>query len=637
MPSLQNLIKSKFIFRSIFFIDYLSLFFSYVLSYFFVYHTVLNIFNASHLAYFCLSFSMPAAFWYLGVYKALTRYIGKHILVLLAKVVLVYILCATLMLLMVGQLGDFDLVFLQSIFFLILALVSRIGIASYVPSFVGYGVSQLEKKNILIYGAGVAGMQLTAVLPKKQGYEIKGFLDDDESLGGRAIDRMPIFHPKDLERLIKDLRIDEIYLAIPMASSRQYREILARLSSLEVKISTLPKLSDIPAGKVSYKDIKKVNIEDLLLRSAVEPNENLLTHNVSGKVILVTGAGGSVGGEICRQIIKLRAKKILMLDSSEYSLFLIFNELKKYQSIHKTDAEIVPILGSVAFASEIDSIINTWRPETVFHAAAYKHVTMVESNLTSGVRNNVWGTLFTAIAAKKYAVKNFILISTDKAVRPTSAMGASKRISEMVLQAMTFDGKRVEGGTCFSMVRFGNVLGSSGSVVPLFQKQINEGGPITLSHNDVTRYFMTMHEAAQLVIQASSLAKGGDVFLLDMGEPVKIRDLAEKMILLSGLHLKNEIHSDGDIEIVVTGLAPGEKLYEEMLIRNAPLKTAHSKIMRAEEDFIELENLELGLKELEYALQTSDPETIKTALKKLVQDYAPSKLDGDYLQAEVTA
>lgn len=615
--------SAKLEFRLFLLSDIVGIAFAYFLSHYFIFGSFRCAFEHVNLIVFGIYLSIVILFKKGGIYKPLTNSIGKQTLIHIAETIFAFTAVFTLFLHVFSQSDLVQQVILQSIIFLAWVFIVRMMCTSYVQSFFGRNAPRSMQKNILIYGAGIAGMQLSAVLPKNHGYCIKGFIDDDSALKNRMIDRVPIFEAKAIGELVNRLNINEIYLAIPTAPTGRYREILAHVSQFNVEVSTLPKLNKISSGKVSFKDIKKVKIEDLLLRNAVAPDEKLMTKNVSGKTVLVTGAGGSVGSEICRQILKIGAKKILLFDSSEYALYLVLNELKKNRSNNRLDTDIIPILGSVSIDREISYVMSTWRPDIVFHAAAYKHVTMVESNIVAGIRNNVWGTLFTAHAAKANNVENFVLISTDKAVRPTSAMGASKRISEMILQALAFKERQNCSNTRFSMVRFGNVLGSSGSVVPLFQRQINDGGPITLSHNDVTRYFMTMHEAAQLVIQASSLANGGDLFLLDMGEPVKIRSLAEKMIQMSGLKIKDDNNPNGDIEIVVVGLANGEKLYEEMLIRDNPIATSHPRILRAEEDFIDLEELEMGLNSLERALENTDPLLIRAALQKLVTNYSP--------------
>ncbi|QWD76443.1 polysaccharide biosynthesis protein [Polynucleobacter sp. MWH-UH24A] len=493
----------------------------------------------------------------------------------------------------------------------------------------------------LIYGAGSAGRQLASVLTNNKEFLIKGFIDDDVHLQGRSINGITVYRNSNLQDLIRRLGITDVFLAIPSVSQDRRREIIASLNGFSVRVRTLPSLIDLASGRVRISDLHDLDMNDLLGRVAVNPDIELLEKNIRGQVILVTGAGGSIGSELCRQIINFSPKTIVLLDSSEHSLYLIYEELKRKLTSLKNDLSnensnesavldltslprLEPCLASVRDSNLLLNIFKTYQPFIVFHAAAYKHVTLVEDNPSEGIRNNVFGTLACAQASLECGVPNFVLVSTDKAVRPTNIMGASKRIAELVLQAMQncapIDGHK----TKFSMVRFGNVLGSSGSVAPLFNAQIAAGGPVTLTHPDVTRYFMTIPEAAQLVIQASSMATGGDVFVLDMGEPVRIYDLAVNMIYLSGHLVKDESHPQGNIEIKVIGLRPGEKLYEELLIGDNPQPTAHPKIMKAHEDFLPWDELQQELERLKLALDSSDSELIRDMLKKLVPGYKPN-------------
>lgn len=413
---------------------------------------------------------------------------------------------------------------------------------------------------------------------------------------------------------------------------------------------TLPSVTDLAQGKVSISDLHELDIDDLLGREPVAPNHILLAKNITGKVVLVTGAGGSIGSELCRQILAANPAKLLLIEQSEFALYAIHQELEeKLAGLDvATPPVLVPLLASVQDDDRMREIMSTWHPHTVYHAAAYKHVPLVEHNPAAGIKNNVLGTLRTAQAALDAGVSDFVLISTDKAVRPTNVMGASKRLAEMALQALAASqsatqavagGKVGTGGTKFSMVRFGNVLGSSGSVVPKFRQQIRDGGPITLTHPEVTRYFMTIPEAAQLVIQAGAMAKGGDVFVLDMGQPVKIMDLARRMVELSGLTVKDEQHPEGDIEIAVTGLRPGEKLYEELLIGDNPKPTVHPRIMKAHEEFIPWAEFEAKLTALEMALNVNDVGVIRLMMQQLVAGYIPSDdiVDWVYLEQEAEA
>jgi FlaA1/EpsC-like NDP-sugar epimerase len=574
------------------------------------------------------AFVMLAVFYYFGIYRLLNRYLGNTGFYLIAKGVFVTISFLLLILVICNMFNFIPLTLFAGIILLNFCIGSRILMGAYYlkTKYVNEN-SNGNNKNILIYGAGEAGIQISHNFPRDRGIILKGYLDDDLQLHDLNINGIKIYDPKKLPDLISSLQIDEIYVALPSVDANRYHEIISFLNTFPVHIKTLPKLNDIPKGRVRFDDAKEVNVEDLLLRPAVTPDPFLLSKNITRKIVLVTGAGGSIGSEICKQVVALNPKKIILVDHSEYNLYSIYRSLNNQLSQNKCNHfDLIPLLTSVLDKDAVNKIMSVWKPDTVFHAAAYKHVMMVESNLAVGIRNNIWGTLFTAQAAYLNQVKNFILISTDKAVRPTSAMGASKRISELILQAFAMPEYQsfISHQTCFSMVRFGNVLGSSGSVVPLFQEQIKAGGPITLRHREITRFFMTINEAAQLVIQASALSHGGDVFLLDMGQPIKIYDLAKKMVELSGFTIKDNSNPNGDIEILVTGLGAGEKLYEEVLIKNEPLKTVHPKIMKGLEVGIEWSRLERSLTILDNALNQYDPNQIYDSLLALVPNYLPT-------------
>ncbi len=458
--------------------------------------------------------------------------------------------------------------------------------------------------------------------------QVIGFLDDDDRLHNHILNGKPIYNPADLINLTSALKIKYVFLSIPSLSRKRRNEILSHLRLARVAIRTLPNLADLAEGKITIDDLRELDIDDLLGREPVMPDQTLLSKNVRNKVVMVTGAGGSVGSEICRQILSLGPCKLLLIDQSEFGLFEIHQELEKKQK--NLDVNIVPLLASVQDYKRMSEIMSTWHPETIYHAAAYKHVPLVEHNPTEGIKNNVLGTLRMAQAAAENCVANFVLISTDKAVRPTNIMGASKRLAELVLQALAANIQGIK----FSMVRFGNVLGSSGSVVPKFRQQIRDGGPITLTHPEVTRYFMNIQEAAQLVIQAGAMAKGGEVFVLDMGQSVKIIDLAQRMIELSGLTVKDEQNPRGEIEIIVTGLRPGEKLYEELLIGDNPKSTTHSHIMIACEEFIPWTQLKTDLKALEMALNLNNVGEIRHIMQRLVVGYIPSDMIADWVYME---
>ena len=484
---------------------------------------------------------------------------------------------------------------------------------------------------VLIYGAGSVGRQLAVAMSHSHELQIVGFLDDDDRLHGHVLNGLPIYNPEDLPALVDSQAIRDVLLAMPSISRRRRNEIIESIRPIKVSVRTLPALGELAQGKVSMADLRELDIDDLLGREVVAPNTILLGKNVSGRVVLVTGAGGSIGSELCRQIARLHPATLLIVEHSEYALYQIHQELEPL--FVEAESRLVPLLASVRDVERMHGIMATWRPDTVYHAAAYKHVPLVEHNPCEGVRNNVFGTLVTAQAARTNGVADFVLISTDKAVRPTNIMGASKRLAEMTLQALAAQG----GGTKFTMVRFGNVLGSSGSVVPLFRRQIREGGPVTLTHPEINRFFMTIPEAAQLVIQAGAMARGGDVFVLDMGQPVRIIDLARRMIELSGLEVRDEANPDGEIEIAITGLRPGEKLYEELLIGDNPQPTSHPRIMKANEDFLPWARLETKLDALAQAIDSSDVATLRLLLEQLVVGYTPSGDIVDWVHLESEA
>ena len=432
--------------------------------------------------------------------------------------------------------------------------------------------------------------------------------------------------------MVQNKNIDSILLALPSIGRQRRNEIINQLKNVGASVRTLPSLNDFAIGNISFSDVRDLEIEDLLGREPVVPDSSLLQKNIKNMCVMITGAGGSIGGELCRQILKSEPSLMLLVEQSEYSLYSIHQELEK--GAEKLGIQLVPVLASVSNESSMQRVMSIWKPNTVYHAAAYKHVPLVEHNIIEGVRNNVFGTLVSAKAAIENKVSNFVLVSTDKAVRPTNIMGASKGLSEMVLQALAAENPSVN----LSMVRFGNVLGSSGSVVPKFRKQIREGGPVTITHPEITRFFMTIPEASQLVIQAGAMANGGDVFVLDMGVPVKIIDLARRIIELSGLSLKDELNPQGDIEIEIIGLRPGEKLFEELLIGNSPEITAHTRIMKAHEAFISWTKLEDDIRSLDDALNLNDVDTILHTLYKLVPDFTTNRevVDWSYLYKNKT-
>ncbi|MFZ6746157.1 polysaccharide biosynthesis protein [Undibacterium sp. JH2W] len=472
---------------------------------------------------------------------------------------------------------------------------------------------------IAIYGSGKAGAQLATALRAGGEYVCTAFIDDNKSIQGSTIGGVKVFAPELLKDLAERHDIREILLAMPSISKTRQKQVLDQLEPLKLKIKVTPSIQSLVNGELRVQDIREVEIEDLLGRDQVAPDARLLSICITGKRVMVTGAGGSIGSELCRQILRQRPAKLVLLEMSEYALYAIEQELTGLRQQLKLDVEILPFLGSILDSAKLDRIFTTCEVETLYHAAAYKHVPLVEHNPAEGIRNNVFGTLSVAQAAMAAGVKNFVLISTDKAVRPTNVMGATKRLAELILQACS----RRQQHTRFCMVRFGNVLGSSGSVVPLFRKQIMAGGPITLTHPEITRYFMTIPEAAQLVLQAGAMGEGGDVFVLDMGEPVRIIDLARRMVHLSGLEVKSETTPDGTIEIQHVGLRPGEKLYEELLIGDNVEGTSHPLIMRAQENELPWDQLNTLLQELNAACAAFDYAQIRALLLQIVAEYEP--------------
>ena len=473
-----------------------------------------------------------------------------------------------------------------------------------------------SKKRALIYGAGDAGIQLVSALEYSVEYKIAGFIDDSKELQGKHIRSLSVYSEKDIGEAISQFKVEEVLIAMPSVSHNVIRNIIERLESYPVVVRILPGVAELAEGKVSVNDLREVSINDLLGRDTVEANKDLLGKNITNKVVVVTGAGGSIGSELCRQIVFLKPKVLILYEMSELALYTIEKELSNI-GIHSMD--IYPILGSVKNKGRLSNVFKRFGADTVYHAAAYKHVPMVEFNNTEGVDNNVFGTLNCAQAAIDAGVKTFVLISTDKAVRPTNTMGTTKRIAELILQALASK----QDVTLFTMVRFGNVLGSSGSVIPLFKQQIKVGGPVTVTDKGIIRYFMTTPEAVELVIQAGAMGLGGDVFVLDMGEPVRIDELAKKMIRLSGLEVKDESNPGGDIEIKYTGLRPGEKLYEELLIGDNVSKTDNPLIMRAEEDMLSWDELESIIVGLESAIKDCNQEKLRELLILAVPDYKP--------------
>jgi UDP-N-acetylglucosamine 4,6-dehydratase len=487
---------------------------------------------------------------------------------------------------------------------------------------------------VAIYGAGAAGNELLASIRVGRLYRPVAFIDDNRALTGRTVAGLNVYNGDQVELMIEQTGAQEVFLALPSASRTRRQQILESLQHFPLHVRTIPGLADIASGRIRVEDLQEVDIADLLGREPVPPDPSLFSACIHGRAVLVTGAGGSIGSELCRQIVLSRPRTLVLFEHNEYGLYAIHSELEGWAVAKGIEIELVPFLGSVRNATRLQHAIEGWQVETIYHAAAYKHVPLVEYNMVEGIMNNVFGTLNVAQAAVHAGVSNLVLVSTDKAVRPTNVMGATKRLAELILQALScerqprlwgFEARTpVVNRTGFTMVRFGNVLGSSGSVIPLFREQIRDGGPVTVTHPEINRYFMTIPEAAQLVIQAGALGQGGDVFVLDMGEPVNIVDLARKMILLSGLSVRDESNPGGDIAIAFTGLRPGEKLYEELLIGDNPEPTVHSKIFRAHEDFLRWDELVRFLRMLARAVTEEDYEAMRRLLQQAVHGYEPA-------------
>mgnify|MGYP001292589942 CR=1 FL=1 len=533
-------------------------------------------------------------FWFLGVYKNVFRSFDIYNITKLFEAVLIYSILFFLVI-TIFSIEDVPrtIGFIQPILYLLLLYIVR-SIFSYL---LNYDQIYLKsKKNIaLIYGSGNAGVQLMNSLKSSDLY-VEGFLDDNHQLSGRIINGKIIYNLNNIEELIKLKNVNQVLLAIPSLSRNDRNRIIQKISKYPVTVKTLPTLSDLAEGLVQLADIQEPNIEDLLGREEIEPHIDLMIKNIFNKVVLITGAGGSIGSELCRQIIKLKPKSLLLFENNEFALHKVnsdLNEIKK-KNVKLKNINIVSLLGSINDRTLIDKTISTLNPDTIYHSAAYKHVSLVEQNIIQGIKNNIFGTINILKSSISNKVSNFVLISTDKAVKPKNIMGASKRVAEMYLQALNklnISNSNIN----LTIVRFGNVLDSSGSVIPIFKKQIKFGGPVTLSDLNVTRYFMTIPEASSLVIQASAMSKEQEIFVLDMGKPIKIMDLALKMISLAGLTVRDKLNPYGDIEIVIKGLYPGEKLHEDLLIGTNPLKTEHPKILKVKDSFIELEQLEKKL------------------------------------------
>ena len=588
--------------------------------------------GAAWVPYLLAPALMLPIFSYAGLYRAIHRYSGFSMFITVIKASGFYG-AAFLCILPLLNLPDVprSVAVLQPIMLLLATGGSRALVRFLYNARRPALKPQSPPNRFLIYGAGSTGAEIASALQRSSKFDLAGYLDDDPQLQGRTMNGMPVFSPDEAESIIRREGINNILLAVPSASRMRRNDIVQRFKKLPVRIQMLPGVEEFADGRVTIADVREVEIEDLLGRDPLQVNQELIKKNITGRVVMVTGAGGSIGSELCRQLLVVHPSVLLLVEQAEHNLYTVHNDLEQRRMRLGSETRILPLLCDVTDTVRIAEIFGVFNPEVIYHAAAYKHVPMVEHNPAEGVRNNVFGTRCIAEAAIRQGVSRVVLVSTDKAVRPTNIMGASKRLCEMILQALAAEHGH---STCFSMVRFGNVLGSSGSVVPLFRRQIKEGGPLSITHRDITRYFMSIPEASQLVIKAGIIAEGGEVFLLDMGEPVKIIDLARRMVELSGLTVRDEAHPDGDIEIRVTGLRPGEKLYEELLIGNNPEPTINSRIFKASEQFIPWHELEPELAYMKEAIGRNDVGKIKHLLKMMIPEYQPSTETSDFVALE---
>ncbi|PSU75672.1 nucleoside-diphosphate sugar epimerase [Photobacterium phosphoreum] len=553
----------------------------------------------------------------LGLYRAILRYLTFQALFVVCIGALLSMFAFYGLRLYIDDLVPRTVPIIYALCLVLFAGGSRMIMRNYISN---RNVFKAYRKNVIIYGAGSTGRQLCFTLRSNQEYKVVAFVDKDPTLFNTNIMGIRVYNSDDITKVIDKKNVTKILLALPSASRSERKSVLYALEPLSIEVQTVPDVDDILSGKSRIDELRDVAIEDLLGRDPVAPHVDLFTANITGKVVMVTGAGGSIGSELCRQILHQKPSKLLLFEVSEYNLYAIDKELAEIVNKQGLDVEIYPLLGSVQRENRLQVVMESFQVQTIYHAAAYKHVPMVEFNVIEGIRNNIFGTLYTAQAAIAAGVETFVLISTDKAVRPTNVMGTTKRMAELSLQALA----EISTNTRFCMVRFGNVLGSSGSVIPLFKRQIAEGGPITVTDPNIIRYFMTIPEAAQLVIQAGAMGKGGDVFVLDMGDPVKIAELAAKLIKLSGLEVKDERNPNGDVEIQFTGLRPGEKLYEELLIGDNVGQTQHQRIMTADEDYLPWSQLEPLLLQLDSACHEFHHERVREILLAAPTGFVPT-------------
>ncbi len=579
--------------------------------------------GSSLLAAIISIFLALMVFWFSGLYRTIFRHSGKDVMITISIALSIYGLLYFSIITIYSISGiPRSIGIIQTLVLFFLISGSRLG-TRYLFSFAQKSnQSNLSIPIALVYGAGNAGRQIVSALDGSNKMKVVGFIDDDPLLHGQILKGHTIYSSEDLRSLISSKKVTHILLALPSLNRNIRNKILKKINKYKVITSTLPSISDLSEGKITLSDIRELEIEDILGRDQISPNTKLLNKNVRSKIVLVTGAGGSIGSELCKQILKLCPFKLILVEINEYALYNIHQELEEIKQKvggKLKQSQIIPLLSSVQNEHRMKHIFNAYRPNTLYHAAAYKHVPLVEENICEGVRNNVLGTLNIAKIAIEQKISNFVLISSDKAVYPTNIMGASKRLAEICLQGLFEKSKNTPTKLC--MVRFGNVLDSSGSIIPRLKKQIKDGGPVTLTHLEVTRYFMTIPEAAQLVIQAGAMSSGSDVFLLEMGDPVKILDLMKRVIFLSGFSVKDSKNPDGDIEIKIIGLRPGEKLHEELFLGNNPQSTEHPKILKAEEKFISWKHLGPDLENLKILLDQNKVNEVVNTLQKLVSGY----------------
>ena len=599
--------------------DFISILISLFLANFFLEASFNFDIRQTLLEYITVSLLFIFLFYLLGVYNLIMRYVDVTFYLLIIKSVFLASFVVLLPILVIEFFSKRILSFSSLEFVLFIPFSVTFLISSRIFA-VNYFKRRNHDRRVVIYGAGSAGIQLANALKVSSEMKPVAFVDENKTLHGSYMSGLKIIEPKKLKELLSKRKIDEVLIAIPSASKKTLSKLLKDIEKHSVKVRILPGLAELAQGKISVSELKEVEITDLLGRYEVEANLELLRRNINEKVVLITGAGGSIGSEFTRQVINHSPKKIIILDSNEYALYQIRSEIES----SAPEVDLSSIIGNVTSKTRIKTLCETFKVDTIYHTAAYKHVLLVEENPFEGVINNIFGTRSCLEAAIETEVETFVLISTDKAVRPTNFMGASKRFAELILQAYSSD-NLLSHKTRMTMVRFGNVIGSSGSAIPLFQNQIRNGGPVTVTHPDVTRYFMSIPEAAELVIQAGAMGEGGDVFVLDMGRPVKIFELAKRLIKLSGMELKDQENPDGDIEIIFTGLRPGEKLYEELLIGENVSSTEHKQILRAEEDFLSREELEKYLTALSDSEQKGDVKSLREILKKVVSGFTPEE------------